>query len=52
MAYREVLTLHFLRDLSIEQMSQVLEVPSGTIKSRLHYAKRALRAILNKEQTS
>jgi RNA polymerase sigma-70 factor, ECF subfamily len=48
-AHREVLTLSFLQDLSIEQIAQVLEVSVGTVKSRVHYAKRALRAILKEE---
>jgi RNA polymerase sigma-70 factor, ECF subfamily len=44
--HREVLALYFLQDLSIEQTAEVLGVSSGTVKSRLHYAKRALRAKL------
>jgi RNA polymerase sigma-70 factor (ECF subfamily) len=41
--HREVLTLFFLQDLSIEQIATVVDASVGTIKSRLHYAKRALR---------
>jgi RNA polymerase sigma-70 factor (ECF subfamily) len=44
---REVLTLYFLQDLSLEQMAEVLDVPLGTVKSRIHYAKLALRNILS-----
>jgi len=44
--HREVLTLFFLQDLSLDQMAEVLGVPKGTVKSRLHYAKLALRAAL------
>jgi len=47
-AHREVLTLFFLQDLSISEMSIVLEIPVGTIKSRLHHAKRSLRELLEK----
>jgi len=43
---REILTLFFLDDLSLEELSTLLEVPVGTVKSRLHYAKAALRAIV------
>lgn len=41
--HREVLTLYFLDDLSIEAIAEVIGVPAGTVKSRLHYAKQALR---------
>jgi len=43
---REALTLFFLNDLSIDDISRVLGVPVGTVKSRLHYAKQALRTII------
>ena len=47
--HREVLTLHFLEDLSVDEIAELLEISPGTIKSRLHYAKRALRAVLEEE---
>jgi RNA polymerase sigma-70 factor (ECF subfamily) len=43
------LTLFFLEDLSQEQMAEVLGIPLGTVKSRLSYAKRALRSVLEQE---
>ena len=49
LAHREVLTLFFLDDLSTEEVATVLGVPSGTVRSRLHYAKIALRNVLEKE---
>ena len=45
----EVLTLFFLEDLSIEEIGRVIGVPQGTVKSRLHYAKRALRELIDQE---
>lgn len=49
LAHREVLTLHFLADLSLEQIADVLDVPVGTVKSRMHHAKRAMRTLLQPE---
>jgi len=43
---REALTLYFLEDLSLDEMAATLGVPVGTVKSRLHYAKLAMRKIL------
>jgi DNA-directed RNA polymerase specialized sigma24 family protein len=34
----------------LEQIAEVLAVPLGTVKSRLCYAKRALRAILERKE--
>ena len=50
--HREVLTLFFLQDLSLEEIASVLEVPVGTVKSRLHHGKRMLKAILVQEESS
>jgi RNA polymerase sigma-70 factor (ECF subfamily) len=40
---REVLTLRFVDDLSLEEIALVLEIPLGTVKSRLHLAIKQLR---------
>jgi len=50
--HREVLTLFFLQDLRLEEIAAVLGIPVGTVKSRLNYAKRALKAVLEKEAGS
>jgi len=44
--HREVLVLHFLRDLSILEIAQVVGCSEGTVKSRIYYAKRQLKQIL------
>jgi len=44
--HREVLTLHFLEDMPIQDIAAVTNTAAGTVKSRLHYAKRALRALI------
>ncbi len=46
--HRDILTLFFLQDLSLEEIAEALQVPKGTVKSRLHYAKQALKDVLEK----
>lgn len=41
--HRRVLTLRFLEDMPIEEIAEVVGCNPGTVKSRLHYAKAALR---------
>jgi RNA polymerase sigma-70 factor (ECF subfamily) len=41
--HREVLVLRFMDDLSYEEISQVIGCHLGTVKSRIHHAKRLLR---------
>ena len=42
---RSVLLLHFLEDFSLEEIAAVTGAQLGTVKSRLHYAKKALRKL-------
>lgn len=46
--HREVLMLHFIEDFSIVEISRIVGCPEGTVKSRLHYAKKALREIISR----
>jgi RNA polymerase sigma factor (sigma-70 family) len=47
--HREVVTLKFLEGFSMKEIAEIVGVTLGTVKSRLHYAKNALRDILEKE---
>lgn len=43
---REAVVLFYLDELSLVDVAAVLDVPAGTVKSRLHRARRQLRALL------
>ena len=45
--HRTVLVLRHYADMPIEQVAQVLDIPLGTVNSRLHHAMRAMRAALD-----
>ncbi len=49
-AHRSVLMLHFLEDFPIEEIAAITGAPPGTVKSRLHHARRQLRALLEESQ--
>jgi RNA polymerase sigma-70 factor (ECF subfamily) len=42
-----VVVLHHYLDLTLSETADVLGVPEGTVRSRLHYAMRGLRAALD-----
>jgi RNA polymerase sigma-70 factor (ECF subfamily) len=45
---RIVVVLRYWRDLPIEEIAERLGIPSGTVRSRLHYALEALRADIDR----
>lgn len=45
-AHREILTLRHIEELSYAEIAEVLDVPKGTVMSRLHAARRSLREAL------
>lgn len=45
--HAEVLLLRLQQELSYEEIAQVLDVPIGTVRSRLHHAVQQLREALN-----
>lgn len=46
-AHREALHLKLHHELSYEEIAEVLDIPLGTVRSRLHHAVAQLRATLN-----
>ena len=40
---KEVLLLRFVDGMTMDEIAAALQVPSGTVKSRLHYALKAFR---------
>jgi RNA polymerase sigma-70 factor, ECF subfamily len=44
--YREILLLCEVEEMSYEEIAQTLTIPTGTVMSRLHRARKALRASL------
>ena len=43
---RAILVLHHYLGLDSSEIGEVLDIPAGTARSRLHYAHRAMRALL------
>jgi RNA polymerase sigma-70 factor (ECF subfamily) len=44
--HRSVVILQYYLDYSLPEIAAVLDIPVGTVRSRLHYAKRLLRSAL------
>lgn len=49
--HRLVIALYYVNDLSLQEISEILEIPVGTVKSRLYYGRQALRVYLIKQQS-
>ena len=45
--HKIVVVLHYLNGLNLAEIAEIVEVPVGTVKSRLHYALRKLRVQLS-----
>jgi len=48
-AQREVIALHHLADMTVEQVARTLGLPTGTVKARLARGRTALSALLVRE---
>jgi RNA polymerase sigma-70 factor (ECF subfamily) len=49
--HRAVLLLHFVEEFSLEEIASITDTQLGTVKSRLHYARKALRKLLEENET-
>jgi len=49
-AQRSVLLLHFVEEFSLEEIGAITQTQLGTVKSRLHYARKAMRKLLEERQ--
>lgn len=47
--YREVISLKYLGDYTISEIAAVLEIPEGTVKSRLNFGIKKLKAMMEVE---
>ncbi|MBA2876271.1 RNA polymerase sigma factor SigW [Thermaerobacillus caldiproteolyticus] len=41
--YRSVIVLKYIEDLSLQEISEILDIPIGTVKTRIHRGREALR---------
>lgn len=49
--HREAILLHHVEGLSIKEVAAILEIPSGTVMSRLFHARQLLRRTMSTEET-
>ena len=49
MIYRLPITLFYIDGFSVRELSQILQIPEGTVKSRLHAGRNTLRNLLSEE---
>lgn len=47
--HRVVIVLHDLEDIPQKDIAQILQLSPGTVKSRLHYARKAIKTFLQQE---
>jgi RNA polymerase sigma-70 factor (ECF subfamily) len=47
---RSILALHHLEGQPVDALAEILEIPVGTVKSRLHTARQALQAAIDAEE--
>lgn len=50
-AHRAVVILHYMEDFGVAEIAAVLDIPVGTVKSRLHTARERLRQALERSES-
>ncbi|MBN1955246.1 MAG: RNA polymerase sigma factor [Anaerolineae bacterium] len=48
---RIVVILFYLENMSAKEIADILDIPEGTVKSRLHYARQSLQQLLTGKQS-
>lgn len=43
LSHRGVVVLYYVNDLSVQEISEILDIPVGTVKSRLYYGRQTLK---------
>ena len=49
---REVLILHYIKEMPLCEMQALLEAPEGTIKRRLHVARKRLHKVVDSRRVA
>lgn len=47
---RETVVLYYFKDYTIDELSEILMIPTGTVKSRLHNARNLIKKELNVDE--
>ena len=48
--YREIIYMRYMEDLPVKDIAKILEIPEGTVKSRIHYGIGRLREYVGERQ--
>ncbi len=51
-AHREAVVLHYLQAMPVAEIAEAVDLPEGTIKSRLHHARKHLKKLLSDERNT
>lgn len=47
LSHRTVIVMYYVNDLSLQEIADILALPVGTVKSRLHYGRHALKQAMD-----